>query len=67
MLYEPWESQVLFVEKDCKIVFLKNFGQRLIGSLVGMTAFEKVAKACIDKFRQNILLSNIKIIYLLNC
>jgi len=39
----------------------------LIVSLVGMTAFEIVAKVCIGKFKQNILFLSVKVIYLLNC
>jgi len=43
------------------------WGQFLIVSLVGMTAFEKVAKAYIGKFKQNILFLSVKVFYLLNC
>jgi len=39
----------------------------LIGSLIGMIAFEIVAKACIGKFQQKILLNTKKIKYLLYC
>jgi len=39
----------------------------MIGSLVGMTAFETVAKVRIGKFKQNILFLSVKVIYLLNC
>jgi len=39
----------------------------LIGSLVGMTTFKKVAKVCIGKLKQKILFLNIKVKCLLNC
>jgi len=39
----------------------------LAGSLVGMTAFEIVAKVRIGKFTQKILLLSVRVLYLLNC
>jgi len=41
--------------------------QWLVVSLIGMIAFKIVSKACIGKFKQNILFLSIKAIYLLNC
>jgi len=39
----------------------------LVVSLIGMIAFKTVSKACIGKFKRNILFKNIKVWYLLNC
>jgi len=39
----------------------------LIGSLVGTTAFERVAKARIGKLKQNILFLSVRVVCLLNC
>jgi len=51
----------------CFYVILNLRRHFLIVSLVGMTAFEKVAKAYIGKFEQNILFLSVKVNYLLNC